>query len=189
MKKNLGSLPAVYPMPVLMIGTYDEDGKADVMNAAWGQICDYDKIFISLSEDHKTCANFVKTKAFTVALADADHLAEADWFGTVSGNDTEDKFERTGMHAEKSEFVNAPVITEFPLTMECELIRILETDGIYGVIGRIVNVKAEESILNAEGKVDIGKTNFAMFDQFSNAYYGTGEKLANAWDIGVSRFG
>ena len=189
MKKNLGTLPAVYPMPVLMIATYDENGKVDVMNAAWGQICDNDKIFISLSEDHKTCANFRKTNAFTVALADAEHLAEADWFGTVSGNDTEDKFEKTGMHAVKSEFVNAPVIEEFLLTMECELIRILETDGIYGVIAKIVKVKADEKILGPDGKVDITKTNFAMFDQFGNAYYGTGEKLGNAWQIGVEKFG
>ncbi|MDO5438990.1 MAG: flavin reductase family protein [Erysipelotrichaceae bacterium] len=189
MKKNLGSLPAVCPMPVLMIGTYDENGKVDVMNAAWGQICDTDKICISLSDDHKTVLNFLKTKAFTVGLADVDHLSEADWFGTVSGNDTEDKFERTGMHAVESEFVKAPIIEEFPLTMECELIRVLETDGVYAVMGKIVNVKAEESILNAEGKVDITKANLALFDQFGNAYYRIGDKLANAWEVWAEKFG
>ena len=185
MKKNLGPLPAVCPMPVLMIGTYDENGKVDVMNAAWGQICDTDKIYISLSDDHKTVLNFLKTKAFTVGLADVDHLSEADWFGTVSGNDTEDKFERTGMHAVESEFVKAPVIEEFPLTMECELIRVLETDGVYAVMGKIVNVKAEEAVLSDNGKVDPKKLNALMFDQFQNGYYVTGEKVGQAWNAGV----
>ena len=184
MKKNLGPLAAVFPMPVLMIGTYDENGKIDVMNAAWGQICDFDKIFISLDENHKTCENFKKTKAFTVALADKDNIAAADFFGTVSAFEVEDKFERTGMTAVKSGCVNAPVIEEFPLIMECELLEILETQGVYGVIGKIVNVQAEEAILDEEGKVDVTKAGFAMFDQFRSGYYGVGESYGTAWDVG-----
>lgn len=128
MRKELKSKAVVYPMPVLMIATYDENGKVDVMNAAWGMICEPDKIFLSLSESHKTVKNLKITKAFTVSLADAEHVKEADFFGIASGNTMEDKFERSGLTASKSEKVNAPVIEEFPVTMECELAETVETD-------------------------------------------------------------
>ena len=184
MKKDLGTVPAVYPMPVLMIGTYDETGKVDVMNAAWGQICDNDKIFLSLTETHKTVKNINVSKAFTVALADKKHVDVADYFGIVSGNRADDKFERTGYHAYKSEKVNAPIIEEFPLVMECELYDIIDNDYMYGVVGKIVNVKANEEILTGD-KVDVSKADFIMFDQFQNGYYETGNKVAQAWNAGV----
>lgn len=185
MKKDLGVLTAVFPMPVLMIATYGDDGKVDVMNAAWGQICDYDKIIISLSETHKTVANIRLNKAFTVALADKEHIREADYFGLVSGNDTADKFERSGYTVEKSERVNAPIIEEFPVVMECELFEIIETESIFGVVGKIVNVKAEESILDESGKVDVKKADLVMFDQFRHGYYTIGEKTAQAFSVGL----
>lgn len=185
MKKDLGVLPALFPMPVLMIGTYGEDGKIDVMNAAWGQICDNDKIIISLTKTHKTVANINYSKAFTVALADRKHVDVADYYGIVSGNKVADKFERSGYHAIKSEHVNAPIIEEFPLVMECELFEIIETESIYGVVGKIVNVKAEEEILSDNGKVDVAKLDAIMFDQFQNDYYAVGDKVAKAWNAGM----
>lgn len=185
MKKDLGSLPALFPMPVLMIGTYDENGVVDVMNAAWGQICDFDKIIISLTKTHKTVSNINLNKAFTVALADVDHLDRADYFGMVSDNKVKDKFERSGYHAYKSEHVNAPIVEEFPLVMECELFEIFDTESIYGIVGKIVNVKANEEILDENGKVDVTKLNAVMFDQFRNDYYAVGEKVGKAWNAGA----
>ena len=142
MKKSLGSLPALFPMPVLMVAAYDENGKVNVMNAAWGTICDMDKIALIIDDDHKTTQNIRKVKAFTVSLADKAHMAEADFFGIASGNKINDKFERTGMHASQSTFVNAPIIDEFPIVMECELAEIVQTDHLFAVIGKILNVSA-----------------------------------------------
>lgn len=184
MKKSLGVLPALYPMPVLMIGTYDENKKVDVMNAAWGQICDTDKILLSLTETHKTVANIKTSKAFTVALADLKHMDVADYFGIASGNKVEDKFERTGYHATPSSLVNAPIIEEFPLVMECELAEIIETDNVYAIVGKIVDVKANEEVLSENGKVDPLKLEAIMFDQFQNGYYITDKKVGQAWNAG-----
>ena len=184
MKKELGIKTAVFPMPVLMIGTYDENGKVNVMNAAWGQMVDYDKIILSLTKSHKTCKNLVKTRAFTVALADREHIAEADYFGLVSGNKEKDKFEKSGLHAVRSEHVNAPVIEEFPLVMECEVHEIIDNDYMYAVVGTIVHVQVEESALNENGKVDPVKMGAVMFNQYGNDYYTVGEKIADAWNAG-----
>lgn len=183
MKKDLGVQQAVFPMPVLMIATYDENGKVDVMNAAWGQIAAPDKIALFISEPHKTTKNIRKTKAFTVALADKAHIKEADFFGIASGNTMEDKFERTGLHAVKSAHVNAPIIEEFPLVMECELDDIVDS-SIHAVVGKIVNVAAEESVLSENGKVDPAKLNALMFDNFQSGYYETGAKAGQAWNAG-----
>ncbi len=184
MKKDLGKVPAVYPMPVLMIATYDENGKVDVMNAAWGMICGMDKIALCISEPHKTTKNIRKLGAFTVALADAAHVKEADYFGIASGNNTDDKFERTGLTAVKSDKVNAPVIDEFPVTMECELAEIVTTDNFHSVIGNIVNVKADEEVLDENGKINPEKLNALIFDQFRSGYYVSGEKAGQAWSSG-----
>lgn len=185
MKKDIGKIPAIFPMPVLMIGTYDENGKVDVMNAAWGQVCDNDRIILSLTESHKTVKNIKLNKAFTVALADRDHVEVADYFGIVSGNNAEDKFERTGYHAVKSDKVNAPIIEEFPIVMECELAEIIDTESIYGIVGKILNTKVDESALSENGKVDVRKLDALMFDQFQSGYYTVGEKVATAWNAGL----
>ena len=186
MKKDLGTLTAVFPMPVLMIGTYGEDGTVNVMNCAWGQICDYDKIILFLAEDRKTLENMKQTNAFTVSLADQSHLVEADYFGMVSGNKVKDKFAQAGFHAVKSDTVNAPVIEEFPLVMECELLEILDTENVFAIVGTIVNVKAEESVLTEAGKVDAGKLNALMFDPFENSYYTVGKKAGQAFHDGAA---
>lgn len=185
MKKNIGVVPAVYPMPVLMVAAYDANEKVNVMNVAWGQICDMDKIILFIGEGKKTWLNIQESKAFTVALADEAHVDVADFFGIASGNKMNDKFERTGYHAVKSDKVNAPIIEEFPVVMECELLEFLETEYVSGIVGKIVNVKAEEAVLSENGKVDPTKLQALMFDQFQNGYYSTGEKVATAWNAGV----
>lgn len=184
MKKNLGAIPAVYPMPVLMVAAYDENGVPCVMNAAWGTICGMDKIALIIDEEHKTTKNIRVSKAFTVALADREHMAAADFFGIATGNKMPDKFEKSGCHAEKSAFVNAPVITEFPVTMECELAEIVQTDHLHAVVGTIGNVCAEEAVLDDNGKVNPEKLNALIFDQFQSGYYVSGEKAGKAWNAG-----
>lgn len=185
MKKDLGLLQAVYPMPVLIVAAYDENGKVNAMNVAWGQICDEDKIILFIGEGKKTWLNIKASKAFTVALADEAHMDVADFFGIASGNKMDDKFERTGYHAVKSDKVNAPVIEEFPLTMECELLEFLHTDYVDGIVGKIVNVKAEEAVLDEKGKVDAAKLRALTFDTFRAGYYATGEKVGKAWNAGA----
>ena len=186
MKKDLGVVQAVYPMPVLMVATYNENEKVNVMNAAWGQICDDDKIILFIGEGKRTWLNIRDQKAFTVALADRAHMDAADFFGIASGNRINDKFERTGYHAVKSDKVHAPIIEEFPVVMECELLEFLHTDYVDGIVGRIVNTKAEEAVLDEDGKVDPVKLNALIFDQFRSGYYVTGEKVGQAWNAGVA---
>ena len=165
MKKNLGVVQAVYPMPVLMVAAYDENGKVNAMNAAWGMICN--------------------TDAFTVSLADKDHMDVADFFGIATGNKMSDKFERTGYTAVKSEFVNAPIIDEFPVVMECELAEVVETESFYCIVGKIVNTAAEEAVLSENGKVDPAKLQALIFDQFQHGYYVSGEQVGKAWNAGA----
>ncbi len=186
MKKDLGLVQAVYPMPVLMVAAYDEKEKVNVMNVAWGQICDSDKIILFIGEGKKTWLNIKASKAFTVSLADEEHVDVADFFGIASGNKIDDKFERTGYHAVKSDKVHAPIIEEFPVVMECELLEFLETEHVSGIVGKIVNVKAEEKVLGENGKVDPVKLKALTFDQFQHGYYSTGEKVATAWNAGMA---
>ncbi len=181
MKKDLGVLEAVFPMPVLMIGTYNEDGSVNVMTAAWGQICDYKQVALFLDEGHKTAENIARTRAFTVALADRAHMAAADFFGTVSGRKMPDKFARSGYTAVKSRYVNAPVIEEFPLVMECELADVLKKGSFFCVVGQIVNTAAEEVALDGKGKVDVTKLDALVFDPFRHGYYTVGEKAGQAF--------
>ncbi len=185
MKKNLGVIQAVYPMPVLMIAAYDGNGKVNVMNAAWGMICNADRIALFIDEDHKTTQNLLASKAFTVSLADRAHMDVADFFGIASGNRISDKFERTGYTAVKSSFVNAPVIDEFPVVMECELAEVVRTESFYCIVGKIVNTAAEERVLSENGKVDPSKLEALIFDQFQHGYYVTGEKAGMAWNAGA----
>ena len=184
MKKDLGVVQAVWPMPVLMVAAYNEDGSVNVMNAAWGMICDSDQIALFLSADHKTSKDIVERKAFTVALADKAHMAAADFFGIASGNTMADKFERSGLTARKSAFVDAPVIEEFPVVMECELKDVVEKGDFLCYVGRIVNAAAEESVLSANGKIDPAKAGALMFDQFQHGYYTVGEHVGQAWNAG-----
>lgn len=185
MKKDLGVVQAIYPMPVLMVAAYDEKEQVNVMNVAWGQICDEDKIILFIGEGKKTWRNIKASKAFTVALADESHMDAADFFGIVSGNKITDKFQRTGYTAVKSDKVYAPIVEEFPVVMECELLDILDTEYVSGIVGRIVNVKAETSVLSENGKVDPVKLHALIFDSFQHGYYVSGKKVGQAWNAGA----
>lgn len=185
MKKDFGVQPFLFPMPAFMIGTYNGDGTVDEMMMAWGGICAENMVALNLSADHKTVANLRRTGAFTLAIPGADTIAESDYLGIASANDTADKFERTGLHAYKSDKVNAPVVEEYPVTLECTVERM--EDEPYGlrVLGRIVNVLADESVLDEKGNIDAGKLNTFLFDQMRNGYYAVGEKIGQAWQSGL----
>ncbi len=183
MKKNIKTTEAIFPMPVLMIATYNEDGTVDVMNAAWGMMLERDYVVLNLTETHKTVKNIKERKAFTVSIADANHVKEADYFGVVSANNTLDKFEKSGLTATKSSMVDAPIINEFPICMECEFIEYQNDQYGCGVVGKIVNVSAEENIMNGDN-VDISLLNAIAFDPYTHGYYKVTEIVGEAFKDG-----
>ena len=185
MLKDLGVKPYLFPMPVLMITTYGDDDKVDVMNMAWGGICAQNMVALNIDEDHKTSENIKKRGAFTLSIADVDHIEEADFFGIATGNKMEDKFERTGLHAVKSTRVDAPIVQEFPVTLECKVVECQNTAYGFRVLGEIVNVLADEKVLNEKENVDPEKLNAFVFDQFQSGYYAIGEKVGQAWKSGA----
>ncbi len=180
MRKNFGVKPWVYPQPVLMIGTYDENGKPNLMNAAWGGQYDANQVMLCLSS-HKTTDNIKVTGAFTVSFATASTVVPCDYVGIVSAKQEPNKMEKAGFTTVKSEFVNAPIINELPLTLECKFLKCNE-DG--NVIGQIVNVSADESILT-DGNVDYKKLDAIIFDPTAAAYIRLGEKVGNAFKDGA----
>lgn len=182
-RKNFGAKPFSYPQPVWIIATYDENGTPDAMNAAWGGISEANEVSVCLSVGHKTCKNFEKTGAFTVSMADAGHAAGCDYVGIATGNKTADKFARAGFTATRSELVNAPIINELAVCMECKVISYDKESCI--LRGEIVNVSVDESALT-DGKVDVAKVAPLCFDPFNNAYHVVGEKIGDAWGIGKS---
>ena len=187
MKTDLGAQPFLFPMPVLMIGTYNEDDSVDVMNMAWGGICGHNMVALNVAKWHKTADNVVSRGAFTLSIADEAHLVEADFFGLASSHKVPDKFARSGLTAVKSALVDAPVIQEFPLTLEC---RVLEAEdykyesGRLHVVGEILNVLAEESILDAQGHVSPAALHALVYDHMNRAYYAIGDRVGNAWKDG-----
>ena len=184
MRKNFGAKPYTYPQPVYILATCGEDGTPDAMNAAWGGISDDREISLCISAGHKTTENILKRKAFTVSMADADHIAACDYVGLVSGNREKDKFEKAGFHAVKSEFVNAPLIAELPMAVECELVSY--DPEMCHLVGKIVNVSADESILDEKGKIDPSKLRPITFDPVHNDYLVIGEKVGNAFKDGTA---
>ena len=181
--KDFGVKPYLFPMPVYMIGTYNEDDTVDSMAMAWGGICAENMVALNLEEDHKTVANLKARGAFTLSVPGTDTLVESDYMGLVSK--VPDKFERTGLHAVKSTRVDAPVITEYPLTLECKVVEMQEQPYGLRVLGEIVNVLADEKILDDEGKIDGGKINAFLFDQVKFDYYKVGEICGKAWHSGA----
>ncbi|MCC8059739.1 MAG: flavin reductase family protein [Clostridiales bacterium] len=184
MRKNIKTTEAIFPMPVLMIATYNEDGSVDVMNAAWGTMLERNQVILNLTETHKTVKNIKERKAFTVSIADAAHVVEADYFGVVSGNNTPDKFEKSGLTTTKSELVDAPIINEFPLCMECEFIQYQDGEYGCGVIGKVVNTTADECVMNGD-TVDIEKVAAIAFDPYTHGYYKVTERVGNAFKDGM----
>ena len=182
MRKDFGAKPYIYPQPVLIIATYGEDGTPDAMNAAWGGISDMNKIAMYLSASHKTVKNILQRKAFTVSMADADHVTACDYVGIVSANDVPDKLARSGLHATRSERVDAPLIDELPMALECTLVSFDEETEL--LVGEIVNVSADERVLGENGKIDPAKLRPITFDAVNNAYLVLGEKVGNAFQDG-----
>ena len=168
MRKDFGSQSWLFPMPVLIVGSYDENGNPDAMNAAWGGIHDTNQIGVCIDPGHKTAANIQLHKCFTVSIGTADTVTACDYVGIVSGNDEPDKFRKAGFHAVKSAFVNAPLIAELPMTLECRLISFDASCGC--AVGEIVNVSAAESILGDDGKIDPAKLCPISYDPVHHNY-------------------
>lgn len=181
MRKDFGVKTWIYPQPVLIIGTYDEDGTPNAMNAAWGAIYDDDQVVLCLSKGHRTTRNIKERKAFTLSFATADQVVPCDYVGITSGNGTPDKVARAGFSVTRSSRVDAPLINELPLAMECELIRV---DGEEHIIGRIVNVSCDESMLGEDGKPDYRKIRPITYDPVHFDYVALGEKVGTAFASG-----
>lgn len=181
MRKNFGAKPFLYPMPVLIIASYDENGIPNAMNAAWGCIADMNRVAIYVAGNHKTMENILKKKAFTVSVADAANVVEADYVGIVSGSNTPDKLEKAGWHTTKSEFVDAPLIDELPMALECKLISFDEESEL--LIGEIVNICADDRILT-DGNIDPIKLNPITYDPVNHGYFTLGKKVGNAFSDG-----
>lgn len=184
MRVKLDITEGIFPMPVLMVATYNEDGSVNVMNAAWGTMQERGCVALNLTESHKTVKNIKARGAFTVGIADAAHVVEADYFGVVSGNREPSKFEKSGLTAGKAEKVDAPVINEFPLCLECEFIEYQNNEYGVGVIGRVVNVTADESVMK-DGKVDMSLVNAIAFDPYTHGYYRVAERVGEAFRDGL----
>lgn len=165
----------------MIIGTYDENGTADAMNAAWGGLYDANMVELCLSAGHKTTRNIKEKGAFTISFADAAHVAACDYVGIVSANDTPDKMEKAGFTTVKSAFVDAPIICELPMALECRLVKVTE-DG--NIIGEIVNINADENVLGEDGLIDAAKLQAISFDPVHNDYLVLGEKAGNAFSDG-----
>lgn len=184
MRKKLNITEGIFPMPVLMIATYNEDGSVNVMNAAWGTMQERDHVALNLTETHKTVKNIKARGAFTVSIADAAHVLEADYLGVVSGNNVTNKFENSGLTASKAEMVDAPVINEFPLCLECEFVEYQNSKYGCGVIGKVVNVTADESVMVGD-KIDMSLVNAIAFDPYTHGYYKVTERVGNAFKDGL----
>ena len=184
MRKDLKLTEGIFPMPVLMVATYNEDGSVNVMNAAWGTMQERGNVALNLTESHKTVKNIKVRGAFTVSIADAAHVAEADYFGVVSGNKEPRKFEKSGLTAVKSEHIDAPIINQFPLCLECEFIEYQSNEYGIGVIGKVVNISADESVMVGD-KIDMSLVNAIAFDPYTHGYYKVTERVGEAFKDGL----
>ncbi|WP_130868525.1 flavin reductase family protein [Intestinimonas massiliensis (ex Afouda et al. 2020)] len=183
MRKNFGAKPWTYPQPVFILATYGEDGIPDAMNAAWGGISDDKELSMCISAGHKTTANILVRKAFTVSMATADQLAACDYVGIESGNNVANKVEKAGWHTTRSEFVDAPLIDELPMAVECRLVS-YDPESCR-LVGEIVNVSADQSVLDADGKIDPDKLQPIIFDPIHNTYRKLGQLAGSAFRDGA----
>lgn len=183
MRKNFGAKPWTYPQPVFILATYGEDGIPDAMNAAWGGISDDKELSMCISAGHKTTANILARKAFTVSMATADQLAACDYVGIESGNNVANKVEKAGWHTTRSEFVDAPLIDELPMAVECRLVS-YDPESCR-LVGEIVNVSADQSVLDADGKIDPDKLQPIIFDPIHNTYRKLGQLAGSAFRDGA----
>lgn len=184
MRKNFGAKPYALPQPVFIIATYGEDGTPDAMLAVWGGISNETEISICLSSERKTVKNILARGAFTVSMADAAHVVACDYVGIVSGNNMSDKFEKAGFHAVKSEFVDAPLIEELPMALECRMKSYDEET--WRMVGEIVNVSVDERILDENGKISPTKFDPIIYDLMNKEYLKVGEKVGDAYRAGLA---
>lgn len=184
MRKNFGAKPWTYPQPVFILAAYGEDGTPNAMNAAWGGISDDQEISLCISAGHKTTADILARKAFTVSMATATQVVPCDYVGIASGNNVPNKLEKAGWHTTKSEYVDAPLIDELPMAVECRLVS-YDPESCR-LVGEIVNVSADESVLDAQGKIDPDKLEPITFDPIHNTYRKLGEKVGNAFRDGAA---
>lgn len=184
MRKNFGAKPWTYPQPVFILAAYGEDGTPNAMNAAWGGISDDREISLCISAGHKTTADILARKAFTVSMATAAQVVPCDYVGIASGNNVPNKLEKAGWHTTKSEYVDAPLIDELPMAVECRLVS-YDPESCR-LVGEIVNVSADESVLDAQGKIDPDKLELIAFDPIHNTYRKLGEKVGNAFRDGAA---
>ena len=183
MRKNFGAKPVLYPQPVFIIATYGEDGIPNAMNAAWGGLSEENEITICVSTEHKTTENILARGAFTVSMADASHVCECDYVGIVSGNDVPNKLDVCGFHTVKSEFVDAPIIAELPMAVECRL-KSYDSDACR-LVGEIVNVSADDSVINSNGKIDPALLKPITYDPMNHTYNVIGDIVGRAFSDGV----
>lgn len=181
MRKNFEVRSWLYPMPVFIVAAYDEAGIPNAMNAAWGGMYTDNMIGVCLSEGHKTTKNILKTKAFTVSMATAEYVTSCDYVGIVSGNKEPEKFTKAGFHATRSEFVNAPIIDELPMTLECEFVSYDEESN--HLVGRIVNISIDDKVLT-DDKVDIRKMKPITYDPINHDYIELGAIVGKAFSDG-----
>jgi flavin reductase (DIM6/NTAB) family NADH-FMN oxidoreductase RutF len=184
MKKDIAAKPLLFPAPVLIVGTYDADGRPNAMNVAWGGICCSlpPCVTISVRKARYTYGSLLETKAFTVNIPGKKHVREADYFGNVSGK-TEDKFAVTGLTPIKSEFVNAPYIKEFPVNLECKVVQVLELGSHTQFIGEILNIKVDDTLLDINRPAMIEQIIPLIYDTNSSCYYSLGEKVLKAHSV------
>ena len=183
MRKNFGAKEMCYPMPVFIIGTYNADGTPNAMNAAWGGVTEEAQLTICVDADHKTAENVLVRKAFTVSMGTAKYVTACDYVGIVSGNKAPDKFAKAGFHATKSEFVDAPLIDELPMALECEMLS-YDPDSCH-LVGKVVNVCVDEEYLDADGKVDVQKLQPITFDPVHHTYLTLGKTVGKAFLDGL----
>jgi len=183
-RKNFSDKTIITPLPAIMIATWDENENPDVMMAAWGGQCGPKHITFQLSA-HKTTENIRLKKAFTISFATKNDIVQSDYFGIVSGNQVPDKVAKAGFTISKSPNVDAPIINEYKLTLECKAVTFEENEnGGARVVGEIVNMSADESILDENGNIDLGKLQPVIFDSANNSYRVVGEKVGDAWGAG-----
>lgn len=186
MKKDVKPGPVLFPQPVLPIATWNEDGSVDVMTMAWGGTAAEDLVSLNISENHQTTKNILNKKAFTISIADLPHLKETDFFGIESAAKDHNKFEKSGLHAVPSKNVDAPVILEYPVTLECVVESVGKSGPEAHIVGKVVNVLADADVLDENGKIDVTKINAYCFDMNQNRYFEIGKQAGKAWHDGLS---
>lgn len=175
----------LFPMPVLVVATYNEDNSVDAMTVAWATMEDYDCVLIELDASHKSSENIEKRGAFTLSYGDVKHVKECDYLGIVSYFDDKDKFKKSKLTPVKSTLVDAPIIDELEITLECKVKRIDKTDGDFAVYGKIVSIKVNEELLDEKGKIDLDKCHLITYNSYDKSYREISSKIADGFKIGL----